>query len=281
MLDTLINIIPNNPFEALAKQNLLQIIFFALILGFALMKLGDPVKPLLDIFRSGQEAMKEITNIVLEFTPYGVFGLMANVVGSNGPEILIPYIKAIAAMYIAGAIYVIVVQAGIMVGVIGRVNPFRFLKTMKEAMAFVFATCSSVATIPLNLKCTKEIGVDDETANFVIPFGAVMNMNGTAIYEAVAVVFTAQIFGIELSFTQQVMIMLTATLASIGTAGIPGSGLVMLTIVLSSVNLPMEAIGLLAGIDRILNMGRVIPNIVGDAASAVIVSRTEGTFRDA
>ena len=280
MLDTLINIIPNNPFEALAKQNLLQIIFFALILGFALMKLGEPVKPLLDIFRSGQEAMKEITNIVLEFTPYGVFGLMANVVGSNGPEILIPYIKAIAAMYIAGAIYVIVVQAGIMVGVIGRVNPFKFLKTMKEAMAFVFATCSSVATIPLNLKCTKEIGVDDETANFVIPFGAVMNMNGTAIYEAVAVVFTAQIFGIDLGFTQQVMIMLTATLASIGTAGIPGSGLVMLTIVLSSVNLPMEAIGLLAGIDRILNMGRVIPNIVGDAASAVIVSRTEGTFRD-
>ena len=280
MLDTLINIIPNNPFEALSKQNLLQIIFFALILGFALMKIGESVKPLLDIFRAGQEAMKEITNIVLEFTPYGVFGLMANVVGSNGPEILIPYIKAIAAMYIAGAIYVIVVQAGIMVGIIGRVNPFRFLKTMKEAMAFVFATCSSVATIPLNLKCTKDIGVDDETANFVIPFGAVMNMNGTAIYEAVVVVFTAQIFGIELSFTQQVMIMLTATLASIGTAGIPGSGLVMLTIVLSSVNLPMEAIGLLAGIDRILNMGRVIPNIVGDAASAVIVSRTEGTFRD-
>ena len=280
MLDTLINIIPNNPFEALAKQNLLQIIFFALMLGFALMKIGEPAKPLLDIFRSGQEAMKEITNIVLEFTPYGVFGLMANVVGSNGPEILIPYIKAIAAMYIAGAIYVIVVQAGLMVGVIGRVNPLRFLREMKESMAFVFATCSSVATIPLNLECTKRVGVDDDTANFVIPFGAVMNMNGTAIYEAVAVVFTAQIFAIDLSFTQQVMIMLTATLASIGTAGIPGSGLVMLTIVLSSVNLPMEAIGLLAGIDRILNMGRVIPNIVGDAASAVIVSRSEGTFRD-
>ena len=149
-------------------------------------------------------------------------------------------------MYIAGAIYVIVVQAGIMAGVIGRINPFKFLRTMKEAMAFVFATCSSVATIPLNLECTKRLGVDDETANFVIPFGAVMNMNGTAIYEAVAVVFTAQIFGIDLGFTQQVMvrskaIMLTATLASIGTTGIPGSGLVMLTIVLSSVNLPMEA----------------------------------------
>ena len=280
MLDTLIDIIPKNPFQALAQQNLLQIIFFALILGFALMKLGDPGKPLLDIFRAGQEAMKVITNIVLEFTPYGVFGLMANVVGSNGPDILIPYIKAIAAMYIAAFLYVVIVQAGFMAGIMGRINPFRFLRTMKEAMAFVFATCSSVATIPLNLECTKRLGVDEETANFVIPFGAVMNMNGTAIYEAIAVVFTAQIFGIELTFTQQVMIMLTATLASIGTAGIPGSGLVMLTIVLSSVNLPMEAIGLLAGIDRILNMARVIPNIVGDAASAVIVSRTEGTFRD-
>lgn len=280
MLDTLINIIPTNPFNALSEQNLLQIIFFALFLGFALMKLGDRGQALLNITKSGEEAMKYITGIVLEFTPYGVFGLMANVVGSNGPAILLPYIKTIAALYIAGFLYLITVQAGLMVGVIGRVSPVRFLKGMKEAMAFVFATCSSVATIPLNLKCAKDIGVDEETANFVIPFGAVMNMNGTAIYEAVAIVFTAQIYGINLTFTQQVMVMLTATLASIGTAGIPGSGLVMLTIVLSSVGLPMEAIGLLAGIDRILNMGRVIPNIVGDAATAVIISRTEGTFND-
>ena len=161
-----------------------------------------------------------------------------------------------------------------------HVSPLKFLKTMKEAMTFVFATCSSVATIPLNLEGVKKLGVDEETANFVIPFGAVMNMNGTAIYEAVAVVFTAQIFGVNLTFMQQIMIMLSGTLASIGTAGIPGSGLVMLTIVLSSVNLPMEAIGLLAGIDRILNMGRVVPNIMGDAATAVMVSRSEGTFRD-
>ncbi len=280
MLDTVINIIPTNVFSSLAKQNLLQIIFFALILGFSLLKLGPKGKPLLDCCRSGQEAMKEITNMALEFTPYGVLGLMASVVGQNGTAILIPYIKTIAAMYLCAAVYLIVVQAGLMVGVFGRVSPVRFLKSMKEAMTFVFATCSSVATIPLNLECTKKVGVDEETANFVIPFGAVMNMNGTAIYEAVAVVFTAQIFGIELSFTQQVMIMLTATLASIGTAGIPGSGLVMLTIVLSSVNLPMEAIGLLAGIDRILNMARCVPNIVGDAATAVIVARTEGTIKN-
>jgi Na+/H+-dicarboxylate symporter len=154
-------------------------------------------------------------------------------------------------------------------------NPFVFLKGIKEAAMFVFATCSSVATIPINLRCTKKLGVREDIANFVIPFGAVMNMNGTAIYEAVAVIFTAQVFGVDLSISQQIMVLLTATLASIGTAGVPGSGLVMLTIVISSVNLPMEAIGLLAGIDRILNMGRVIPNIAGDAATAVLVAKSE------
>lgn len=163
-----------------------------------------------------------------------------------------------------------------MAGLYGGISPIRFFSVMKEAMLFVFATCSSVATIPLNLKCTKELGVSDKIADFVIPFGAVMNMNGTAIYEAVAVVFASQVFGIQLTLTQQIMVMVTAVLASVGTAGIPGSGLVMLTIVLNAVHLPLETIGLLAGIDRILNMARVIPNIVGDAAAAVVVAKSEG-----
>lgn len=276
LIGTLVNIIPSNPFQSLAQQNLLQIIFFALILGFCLMKMGSKGEPLLNIFRVGKEVMGDLTNRVLEFTPYGVFGLMATVVGKNGSAIMIPYLKCIAALYLSGFFYVIIVQAGVMGGLIGHISPLRFLRTMKEAMAFVFATCSSVATIPINLKCTKNLGVDEDTANFIIPFGAVMNMNGTAIYEAVAVVFTAEIFGIHLSATDQLMVMVSATLAAIGTAGIPGSGLVMLTIVLSAAHLPMEAIGLLAGIDRILNMGRVIPNIVGDAASAVVIAKSEG-----
>ena len=162
-----------------------------------------------------------------------------------------------------------------MVGLIGRTSPVRFFKEMKDAALFIFATCSSVATIPLTLAGVKRLGVSEKVANFVVPFGAVMNMNGTAIYEAVAVVFTAQIYGIDLTLMQLVLIMLSATLASIGTAGVPGSGLVMLTIVLTSVNLPLEAVGLLAGIDRILNMARVIPNILGDAATAIIVDRTD------
>ncbi|MBE6905934.1 MAG: dicarboxylate/amino acid:cation symporter [Ruminococcaceae bacterium] len=273
---TLMNIIPTNPFQSLSEQNLLQIIFFALLLGFALIKLGDKGAPVLNFFRAWTEAWKEITNIVLEFTPIGVFGLMADIVGKYGMDVLMPYLKTIIACYITCILFTVFVQGFLMVGAYGKVNPLKFFATMKEAMLFVFATCSSVATIPINLKCTKRLGVSDRVADFVIPFGAVMNMNGTAIYEAIAVIFASQVFGIHLTVTQQIMVMVTAVLASIGTAGIPGSGLVMLTIVLNAVNLPLETIGLLAGIDRILNMARVIPNIVGDAATAVVVAKNEG-----
>ena len=276
VVDTLLNIIPTNPFNALSTQNLLQIIFFALLLGFALIKLGDKGAPVLDFFRAWTEAWKEITNIVLEFTPFGVFGLMADIVGKYGLSVMLPYLKTIAACYLICFLYTVFVQGGLMVGLYSGISPIKFFATMKEAMLFVFATCSSVATIPINLKCTKKLGVSDKIADFVIPFGAVMNMNGTAIYEAVAVIFASQVFGIELTVTQQIMVMVTAVLASIGTAGIPGSGLVMLTIVLNAVNLPLETIALLAGIDRILNMARVIPNIVGDAAAAVMVAKSEG-----
>ena len=276
VVKTLLNIIPTNPFNALSTQNLLQIIFFALLLGFALIKIGDVGAPVLNFFRAWTEAWKAITNIVLEFTPYGVFGLMANIVGKYGLDVLMPYVKTIAACYITCILFTIFVQGGLMVGAYAKISPLKFFSVMKEAMLFVFATCSSVATIPLNLKCTKRLGVSDKIADFVIPFGAVMNMNGTAIYEAVAVVFASQVFGINLSVTQLIMVMVTAVLASVGTAGIPGSGLVMLTIVLNAVNLPLETIALLAGIDRILNMARVIPNIVGDAAVAVMVAKSEG-----
>ncbi|NCC79309.1 MAG: dicarboxylate/amino acid:cation symporter [Clostridia bacterium] len=278
--DTIVNLVPKNIFGALSGNELLQIIFFSVLFGFALLKIGKKAEPLLNLFKLGQEAMQKVTSIILEYTPIGVFGLMANVIGSNGLDILIPYSKAIIALYLTSFIYLVVVQSGIVVGLFGKMSPKKFLTHMKEPMAFVFASCSSVATIPLTLKSTKDMGVDDETANFVIPLGAVINMNGTAIYQAVAVVFTAQIFGIDLSISQQIMVMFTATLAAIGTAGIPGSGLVMLTIVLGAANLPMEGVALLAGIDRILNMGRVVPNIVGDAAAAVVVARSEGTLKE-
>lgn len=278
IIDTVLGIVPSNIFNALSTDQLLQIIFFAILLGFSIMKMKEKGEPLLKFFKLGQEAMQKMTSIILEFTPIGVFGLMSNVIGNNGLDILIPYLKTIIALYVASVIYLFVVQAGVVVGGIGRVSPAKFIAAMKEPMLFVFASCSSVATIPLTLRAVKKLGVDDDTANFVVPLGAVVNMNGTAIYQAVAVVFTAQIFGIHLSLMDQAMVMLTATLAAVGTAGIPGSGLVMLTIVLGAANLPMEGVALLAGIDRILNMGRVVPNIVGDAAAAVVVSRSEKTF---
>lgn len=276
VIDTLLNIIPTNPFAALAEQNLLQIIFFALFMGFAIIALGEKGEPVLKFFQSWTEIWKQVTNVVLEFTPYGVFGLMAKIVGQYGLNVMLPYLKTIAACYLTCFLFTVFVQGGLMVGLYGGINPLRFFGTMKEAILFVFATCSSVATIPLNLKCTKNLGVSEKVADFVIPFGAVMNMNGTAIYEAVAVVFASQVFGVHLTVTQQIMVMVTAVLASVGTAGIPGSGMVMLTIVLNAVNLPLETIALLAGIDRILNMARVIPNIVGDAAAAVVVAKSEG-----
>lgn len=278
VVDTIVNIVPKNIFAALSNNDLLKIIFFALLLGFALLKMGEKGQKLLNAFKLGQEAMTTLVSIILKFTPIGVFGIMANVVGNIGIEILIPYAKAIVALYLACIIYLVVVQAGIVVGGFGKISPIRFLKEMREPMAFVFAACSSVANIPVNLRAAKRLGVDDDTANFVIPLGAVVNMNGTAIYQAIAVIFTAQVYGIDLTIADQVMVMLTATLAAIGTAGIPGSGLVMLTIVLGAAGLPMEGVALLAGIDRILNMGRVVPNIVGDTATAIVVAKSEGTL---
>ncbi len=283
VLDTIIGIIPTNIFSAMSSANLLQCIFFALLFGFALTLLPDGKEKdaVQHFFKGASEVMKGITNIVLWFSPIGVFGLMAWVVGTYGLAILGPYAKAIAAVYVGCILHVLITQAGIMIGGICRHNPIRFVKEYMQTILFAVATCSSVATIPLNLKTAKRLGAADDVADFVIPFGAVINMDGTAIYEAVAAIFAAQVFGIELTFMQQVMIMVSAVLASIGTAGVPGSGLIMLTVVLNAAGLPLEAVGLLAGVDRFLNMGRMIPNIVGDGATSILVSKMEGRIHPA
>lgn len=283
VLDTIIGIIPTNIFSAMSSANLLQCIFFALLFGFALTLLPDGKEKdaVQHFFKGASEVMKSITNIVLWFSPIGVFGLMAWVVGTYGLAILGPYAKAIAAVYVGCILHVLITQAGIMIGGVCHHNPITFIKEYMQTILFAVATCSSVATIPLNLKTAKRLGAADDVADFVIPFGAVINMDGTAIYEAVAAIFAAQVFGIELTFMQQVMIMVSAVLASIGTAGVPGSGLIMLTVVLNAAGLPLEAVGLLAGVDRFLNMGRMIPNIVGDGATSIMVSRMEGSIHPA
>ncbi len=278
IMDTIIGIIPTNIFGSMSSANLLQCIFFALLFGFALTLLPDCKEKdaVQGFFKGTSEVMKQITNIVLWFSPIGVFGLMSWVVGTYGLAILGPYAKAIIAVYVGCILHVLITQAGVMIGLMCGRNPITFIKEYMQTILFAVATCSSVATIPLNLKTCKRLGAADDVADFVIPFGAVINMDGTAIYEAVAAIFAAQVFGIELSFMQQVMIMLSAVLASIGTAGVPGSGLIMLTVVLNAAGLPLEAVGLLAGVDRFLNMGRMIPNIVGDGATAILVSKLEG-----
>lgn len=280
ILDTLIGIVPTNIFASMSAANLLQCIFFALLFGFALTLLPESreKEAVQHFFKGCSEVMKTITNVVLWFSPIGVFGLMAWVVGSYGLAILGPYAKAILAVYVGCLLQVVIVQAGVMMGGVCHRNPFRCIKEYMQTILFAVATCSSVATIPLNLKNCKRLGAADDVADFVIPFGAVINMNGTAIYEAVAAIFAAQVFGIELTIMQQVMIMLSAVLASIGTAGVPGSGLIMLTVVLNAAGLPLEAVGLLAGVDRFLNMGRMVPNIFGDGATAMVISKLEGSL---
>ena len=278
ILNTIIGIIPTNIFSAMSSANLLQCIFFALLFGFSLTLLpdGKEKEAVQGFFKGASEVMKGITNIVLWFSPIGVFGLMSWVVGKYGLAILGPYAKAILAVYVGCILHVLITQAGIMIGGICKRNPIVFVKEYLQTILFAVATCSSVATIPLNLKTAKRLGAAEDVADFVIPFGAVINMDGTAIYEAVAAIFAAQVFGIELTFAQQLMIMLSAVLASIGTAGVPGSGLIMLTVVLNAAGLPLEAVGLLAGVDRFLNMGRMIPNIFGDGATSMVVSKMEG-----
>lgn len=280
ILDTLIGIVPTNIFASMSAANLLQCIFFALLFGFALTLLPESKEKeaVQHFFKGCSEVMKTITNVVLWFSPIGVFGLMAWVVGSYGLAILGPYAKAILAVYVGCLLQVVIVQAGIMMGGVCHRNPIKCIKEYMQTILFAVATCSSVATIPLNLKNCKRLGAADDVADFVIPFGAVINMNGTAIYEAVAAIFAAQVFGIELTLMQQVMIMLSAVLASIGTAGVPGSGLIMLTVVLNAAGLPLEAVGLLAGVDRFLNMGRMVPNIFGDGATAMVISKLEGSL---
>ena len=282
MIQTLVNIIPNNIFAALTSANLLQVMFFAIMTGIAISALKDKEKAaaLIDLFRSFGDVMQKILGFVMGFTPFGVMGIIAWMVGAHGLSILVPFASFVAAVYAASIFYVIVVQVILMARVVGKVSPIVFLRGAKEAMLFVFATSSSFATLPLALAASMKMGVSNRITNFVIPYGTVINMDGTAIYLAIAVVFVARIYGIALGLNEMILIVLTATLASIGTAGVPGAGVVMLNIVLISLNLPLGAVALLLGFDRMISPTRATPNVVGDLAVAVMVARLNGEMKD-
>jgi len=211
----------------------------------------------------------------MQFAPYGVFALISNVIIFQGLDVLLPLLK-----YTLTIILVLIIQLifiyGLLLKVIGKINPVNFYKKFWPVMVVAFSTSSSNATIPVNLEtCEKKLGIPESIASFTIPLGATINMDGTAIMQGVAAIFIAQIYGINLSISQQLMIILTATLSSIGTAGVPGVGVIMLTMVLQSVGLPVEGIGIILGVDRIIDMARTVVNVTGDAVGTLIVSNSE------
>ncbi|WP_461210917.1 dicarboxylate/amino acid:cation symporter [Desulfocurvus sp. DL9XJH121] len=275
MVDTLLNIVPKNPMGAMADGNLLQILFFAVAFGFAISALGDRGKPLAEFFDLVTQAMIKLTAMVMELAPYGVFALIAYTVGHYGLSILLPLGKLILTMYVVSVIHACVVY-GLAVRGYGGVKVKDFLTIMTEPLLVAFTTCSSAATLPANLLAARKLGAPKNIASFTIPLGTTLNMDGAAIYLGIAAVFVSQVFGIELSMSQQLTILLMAVLASVGSVGVPGSALIVMTMVFTQVGIPMEGIALVAGVDRVLDMARTTLNVMGDATGAVVVSKSEG-----
>ncbi|NLN15269.1 MAG: dicarboxylate/amino acid:cation symporter [Tissierellia bacterium] len=278
LVQILYEMIPRNPIQALAEGNMLQIIVFAILTGIALTSIGEKGKRVLALFEELNELVMRLVSMVMTIAPIGVFGLVARTFAQTGVAALVPLAKCVLAVYIALALHAILVYGGLLKGLTG-LSPVRFYKKFYPAMAVAFSTASSSATLPVTMDLTQNrIGASKEIAAFALPLGATINMDGTAIYQGVAAVFIAQVYGIDLTIGMMATIVLSATLASIGTAGVPGAGSIMLTMVLQTVGLPLEGLGLILGIDRIFDMGRTAMNITGDAVCTTIISKQEGEF---
>ena len=276
--DVLVNLVPTNAFQAMANADMLQVIVFALFIGVGITIVGEKAKPVEAFFDGLAEVTYKIIDVIMSLAPIGVFALIMPVVAVNGPKVLLPLATVIAAVYLGCILHMVVIYSG-SVSLLGGMSPARFFKGIFPAMLVAFSTCSSNATLPVNMKCTQEnLGVNKDIASFCLPLGATVNMDGTALYQGVCALFVAQVYGIDLNMGQYVTIVLTGTLASIGTAGVPGAGLIMLTMVLQSVGLPLEGIALVAGIDRVLDMIRTTVNITGDAAGCVVVQKSESGY---
>jgi proton glutamate symport protein len=276
-VETLLNIIPENPVKSMAGGEMLQIIFFACFFGIALTLIpGEKGKQVISFFESVNEAMVMCVHLVMKLAPYGVLALVANVVGQSGASVLI-----------ALGVYTLTVMAGLfthavavytsVVRIFGGVGPLDFWRAMRPAQLLGFSTSSSSATLPVTMECAEQnLGISKQVSSFVLPLGSTINMDGTALYQGVAAVFIAQVFDIHLGLGAQLQIVLTATLASIGTAGVPGVGMITLALVLTSIGVPTAGVALILGVDRILDMFRSATNLTGDASAAVMVASTEG-----
>lgn len=274
--ETILNIVPTNPIESMVQANMLQIIVFALFVGICITIVGKKAEPVKNFFDGFAEIMYKVTAIVMETAPYGVFGLMVPVVAKNGPSVLAPLFLVILTMYLGCVIHAGVIYS-FAVKFFAKMSPLKFFRGMFPAQLIAFSSCSSSATLPVSMKCIEEnLGVSKDVSSFVLPLGATINMDGASLYQGVCALFVAQVYGLDLSLAQQLTVVLTGTLASIGAAGVPGASLIMLTMVLSSVGLPLDGVALVAGVDRILDMARTTLNVTGDASAAVIVAASEG-----
>jgi Na+/H+-dicarboxylate symporter len=275
--DVLTNLIPTNPLAAMVNGNILQIIVFAALVGIAINKIGEKAAPMKKVLLSGADIMYQITRMVLELTPLGVFGLMAWVVGNYGLDTLLPLGKFILAIYLACIIHIIFTYGGL-VKLFGGMRVRDYFKAILPAQLVAYSSASSYGTLPVSHKVvTENLGVSKEYASFVLPLGATINMDGCGgIYPAIAALFIAHVYGIDLTTVDYLLIAGTATLASVGTAGVPGTAMVMLTVTLSVVGLPIEGIAFIAAVDRIIDMMRTATNVTGDTMVALVIGRSEG-----
>ncbi len=274
VMDTIVNIFPSNFVQPMVEANMLQIIVMALILGFAMILLGEKNEALVKACNDLNDLFMKCMEMILKLSPIGVFCLLCPVIAANGAAIIGSLAMVLLAAYLCYIVHVMVTYS-LTVKTLGGMSPVRFFKEMVPAMMFAFSSASSVGTLPINMEGTEKMGVPNEVSSFVLPLGATINMDGTAIYQGVCSIFIAACYGIHLTLGQMLTIILTATLASIGTAGVPGAGMVMLAMVLTSVGLPVDGIALVAGVDRIFDMGRTVVNITGDASCCVVVANLE------
>ncbi len=277
LLKVLMDIVPLNPVAALSNGNMLQVIFFAIIFGFALSSLGEKGRPLLRWFELIGDVMIRLTNIVMMYAPVGVFGLMAYTVSAHGLSVLLPLAKFIGIMYLCAIVHILICYMPLVRGLVGM-SPTKFFKGIFNPMLIAFTTCSSAAALPENMQAARRLGASKGAASFSIPLGNTINMDGTAIYMGIAAIFAAEVYGIPMPLDKQFTVLLMGVLASIGTAGVPGAGLIMVSIVFTQVGIPLEAVALIAGIDRIVDMARTSLNVIGDATGALVVSKLEGDF---
>lgn len=273
-MDTLVNIFPSNFFKPLVEGNMLQVIVMAILMGFSIILVGEKNVRVVAAFNDLNDIFMKCMELILKLSPIGVFCLLCPIIATNGPAIIGSLAMVLLTAYICYIVHAAVVYS-LTVKTMGGMSPVKFFKGMMPAIMFAFSSASSVGTLPINLDCTQKLGAKKEVASFVLPLGATINMDGTAIYQGVCAIFIASCYGIQLTLPQMLTIVLTATLASIGTAGVPGAGMVMLAMVLTSVGLPVDGIALVAGVDRIFDMGRTTVNITGDAACAIVVSNME------